>query len=56
MEKIKVDQQQIDNVMLAIKTIATGFSSMIGIVFGALLAIVGLIRIRKWGFGIIVLV
>ena len=41
MEKIKVDQQQIDNVMLAIKTIATGFSSMIGIVFGALLAIVG---------------
>lgn len=41
MEKIKVDQKQIDNVMLAIKTIATGFSSMIGIVFGALLAIVG---------------
>lgn len=41
MEKIKVDQQQIDNVMLAIKTIATGFSSMMGIVFGALLAIVG---------------
>ena len=41
MEKIKVDQKQIGNVMLAIKTIATGFSSMIGIVFGALLAIVG---------------
>lgn len=41
MEKIKVDQKQIDNVMLAIKTIATGFSSMVGIVFGALLAIIG---------------
>jgi len=41
MEKIKVDQQQIDNVMLAIKTIATGFSAMIGTVFGALLSIIG---------------
>ena len=41
MEKIKVNQQQIDNVMLAIKTIATGFSAMIGTILGALLSIIG---------------
>jgi hypothetical protein len=41
MEKIKVDQKQIDNVMLAIKTIATGFSAMMGVILGALLSIIG---------------
>ena len=41
MQKINVKQEAIDNVMNAIKTIATGFSSMMGMVYGALLSVVG---------------
>lgn len=41
MEKIKVDQKQIDNVMEAIKKISVGFSAMMGTIFGALLSIIG---------------
>lgn len=41
MQKIEVNQEAINNVMTAIKAITIGFSSMMGMVYGALATMVG---------------
>jgi hypothetical protein len=64
MQKIEVNQEAINNVMTAIKAITIGFSSMMGMVFGALATMVGFllfsiiftVAILTFNIGLILLV